>query len=138
MLKGEDRPVGIWCSCRSNLDEISIATHIKPLPRVVIKLFLPLFTLPVVAYRSHMSRAFDTDLAFEMARRARLPSSWRGQTVGKRLTDARIRHYEAKGFYAQSFKDARKALIERKKAARLRREGNWVFGESGNLVYCPT
>lgn len=67
-------------------------------------------------------------------------SAWNAEKLLRRgkLTDAQIARYERKGWYDPDFKEARRAMMARRKARRDegQREGNYVRRD-GRLVYSP-
>ena len=53
--------------------------------------------------------------------------------VGKRLTDARIKYWQDRGFYSH---EQHKARIDRAQR-KPKRVGNWVEAGDGRMIYCP-
>lgn len=68
----------------------------------------------------------------------RIRSAWNEARLMRRrpLTDKQIRKYEALGYYSSEFRDARRALQDRKSASRARREGNFDLVD-GRMIYNP-
>lgn len=68
-----------------------------------------------------------------------LRSSWNAAKliVRKPLTDRRIKQYEKRGWYDESFREARRELMARKAAQRRKRSGNFLIGEDGRPIYSP-
>ena len=65
----------------------------------------------------------------------RSPSDWHN-IVGKPLTDRKINHYAAQGWYSKEVRDYRRERNARAMAKKQEREGNFVLS-SGRLIYNP-
>lgn len=55
--------------------------------------------------------------------------------IGQPLTDKRIAHYEARGYYSAEFREARRQHMAKK--SKVRRAGNFMTLEDGRMVYSP-
>lgn len=65
---------------------------------------------------------------------ATIRSAWRESHLMRRgkLTDKTIAKYEKLGFYSAEFRDARRALQERK---AKKRSGHFLIADDGRLIY---
>lgn len=79
-----------------------------------------------------MSRNFEFDF------RPRIRSGWNISMLVRRgyLTDKKIAEYEKAGWYSAAFRDARRELMQKKAAKRMKREGNFL-NDGGRLIYSP-
>lgn len=60
--------------------------------------------------------------------------------VGKPLTDRRISHYEANGWYSAEMRAARKEIAAKRKMDKIKkakRSGNFDIADDGRLIYRP-
>lgn len=66
-------------------------------------------------------------------------SSWKcaGMVVRGPLTDKKIEKYREQGWYSPEFRQARREMFARRKEKQERREGNFLVGENGRLVFSP-
>lgn len=57
------------------------------------------------------------------------------------LTDKKIEAYRKQGWYTGAFREARKEMMDRKAAKRRayqeRRDGNFIVGSDGRLIFSP-
>jgi hypothetical protein len=66
-------------------------------------------------------------------------STWRPEHLLMRgpLTDRKIEQYRAAGWYSSELREARRELQAKREAKRQRREGNFLVGADGRLIFCP-
>lgn len=78
-------------------------------------------------------------MTFDFDQRQPLRSSWNSSklVVRKPLTDQQIARYQKRGWYDESFREARRELMAKKAAKRRKREGNFLLAEDGRPIYSP-
>ncbi len=78
-------------------------------------------------------------MTFDFDARPRLRSSWNsaGFIRGKPLTDRKISQYQKRGWYDESFREARRELMAKKAAKHRQRQGNFLKSSNGSLIYSP-
>lgn len=67
-----------------------------------------------------------------------IKSSWNAEKLLMRgpLTDRKIEEYQQRGYYSPEYRQARRELMERKKASQEKRIGNFLMVD-GRMVYSP-